>query len=47
MCNSYSYYEQIITEQALQNPETAGFQAATTYYDDLMSVLKGPLGGGY
>jgi len=39
--------QQIIKEQALQDPATAPFQAATTYYDDLLSVLTGPVGRGY
>jgi len=38
---------EIIKEQALQDPATAPFQAATTYYDDLLSVLTGPVGRGY
>jgi hypothetical protein len=39
--------QQIIKEQALQDPATAPFQAATTYYDDLLNVLQGPVGRGY
>ena len=38
---------QVIKEQALKNPETAGYQAATTYYDALLNVLQGPVGGGF
>jgi len=38
---------QVIREQALKNPETAGYQAATTYYDALLNVLQGPVGGGF
>lgn len=37
----------IIQQQALANPETAGYQAATTYYDALLSAIRGPFGGGY
>jgi hypothetical protein len=38
---------QIIKEQALKDPETSKFQAATTYYDALLSTLQGPGGSGY
>ena len=38
---------QVIREQALKNPETANYQAATTYYDSLLNVLQGPVGSGY
>jgi hypothetical protein len=37
----------VIQQQALANPEAAPYQAATTYYDSLLQILKGPLGGGY
>ena len=38
---------EVIQQQALQNPQTAGFQAATTYYDALLKVINGPMGGGF
>lgn len=38
---------QIIKEQALKDPEAPKFQAATTYYDALLSTIQGPGGSGY
>lgn len=38
---------EIIKQQALQDPSTPSYQAATTYYDAMMQAIKGPLGGGY
>lgn len=37
----------VITKQALAQPDAAKYQAATTYYDALMSAIRGPFGGGY
>ncbi len=38
---------EIIKQQALQDPNTPSYMAATTYYDAMMSAIRGPLGGGY
>jgi hypothetical protein len=38
---------EVVRQQALQAPGTADFQAATTYYDAMLSAIKGPFGGGY
>jgi hypothetical protein len=38
---------EVVRQQALQAPGTSDFQAATTYYDALLSAIKGPFGGGY
>lgn len=38
---------EIIKEQALKDPTTPNYMAATTYYDAMMSAIKGPMGGGY
>jgi hypothetical protein len=38
---------EVVRQQALQAPGTADFQAATTYYDEMIKAIKGPFGGGY
>ena len=38
---------EVVKQQALQAPGTGDFQAATTYYDAMLSAIKGPFGGGY
>lgn len=38
---------EIIKQQALQDPNAPSYMAATTYYDAMMSAIRGPLGGGY
>lgn len=38
---------EVVTQQALKAPGAADFQAATTYYDAMLSAIKGPFGGGY
>ena len=37
----------VVQQQAYQAPGAADFQAATTYYDAMLSTIKGPFGGGY
>ena len=37
---------QLIKSQIEQNPEYANYQKATTYFDSMLSALRGPVGGG-
>jgi hypothetical protein len=37
---------QLIKSQIEQNPEYANYQKATTYFDSMLSSLRGPVGGG-
>jgi hypothetical protein len=37
---------QLIKSQIEENPEYAAYQKATTYFDSMLSALRGPVGGG-
>ena len=37
---------QLIKSQIEENPEYASYQKATTYFDSMLSALRGPVGGG-
>jgi hypothetical protein len=37
---------QLIKSQIKENPEYASYQKATTYFDAMLSALRGPVGGG-